>query len=85
MSKQNKDELLKIWKSEVEGIIMLMSMTNMKSGYFFTEYSIEKLSCKIVDYIQELFDDPDIVEAMTSKILKSDVNTGTEPADSQNQ
>jgi hypothetical protein len=82
MSKQNKDELLRGWKREIEGIIMKSGNVNEHDEYFFTEYSIDKLSSSIIDYIQELFNDPEIVEAMASKILESDVNTGTESADS---
>jgi hypothetical protein len=84
MSKQNKDELLKIWKSEIEGIIPEYSFEYIDTCNF-TESGLKRLSSAIVDYIQELFDDPDIVEAMTSKIFKPDVNSEPEPGSSQNQ
>ena len=82
MSKQNKAELLKGWKSEIASEIIAHSYSNEYNDYVLYEDDIIGLSTTIVDYIQELFDDPEIIEAMTSKILKSDINTGPESADS---
>ena len=83
MSKQNKEDLLKGWKSEVEEIIIGQSShDDYGRDYVLNDLDIRIVSNRIVNYIQELFDDPEIIEAMTSEIFKPDVNTSTEPTDS---